>query len=228
MGRAGRDGTWTDHSGLKGPKMQPSCPPQASACPAQPRWEPCHGLQLHGTHPDSREPLRGGYHQRWSRRFQHTQTLAADSYAGQDPPHPQRTRSRLLGKKLLLFQADNRPFPCKSLHAPLQTYPQSISAQQMPRLKGQTHRAALLLQRGNKRCLSLREAARLCLGGPQIPACQRAGICCRAGHGLDNPVEEQRELGQLREHLAECPAGGRLPILTAIARAFRTQMDHLV
>lgn len=35
-GRAGRDGTWTDHRGLKGQKMQPSCPPQASVCPVQP------------------------------------------------------------------------------------------------------------------------------------------------------------------------------------------------
>lgn len=103
-----------------------------------------------------------------------TQAQGADFCAGLEPPLPQCTRSLLLGKMLLLFQADNRPFPCKSLHAPMQTYPQRVSAQQMPSLKGQTHRPALFLAKGKPSCLSLKKVTlhlpQLCLGSRQIPA----------------------------------------------------------
>lgn len=117
-----------------------------------PSWELHGGLQLPGNDPDSSEQLHGGLLSALVNEVAaHTQAQGADSCAGLDPPLPQRTRSRLLGKMLLLFQADNRPFPCKSLHAPVQTYPQSVSAQQMLGLKGQTHRPALLFAKGKQK-----------------------------------------------------------------------------
>ena len=127
-----------------------------STCLAPPRvlpgWELQGGLQLPGNNPDSSEQLPGGLLSVLVNKVAvHMQAQGADSCAGLDPPLPQRTRSRLLGKMLLLFQADNRPFPCKSLHAPVQTYPQSISAQQMLRLKGQTQRPALLFAKGKQK-----------------------------------------------------------------------------
>lgn len=112
-----------------------------------PGWELHSGLQLHGNDPDSSGLLSALVNE----IAVHTQAQGDDSCARLDPPLPQRTRSRLLGRMLLLFQADNRPFPCRSLHAPVQTYPQSISAQQMLRLKGQTHRPALLFAKGKQK-----------------------------------------------------------------------------
>lgn len=44
-----------------------------------------------------------------------------------DPPRPQHTLP-LAGEALPPFQADNRPFPGKSLHAAVQTDPQSTAA----------------------------------------------------------------------------------------------------
>lgn len=75
------------------------------------------------------------------------------------------TGSRLLGKALPPFQADNRPFPGKSLHAAVQTDPQSAAAwQQMLGLKGQTHRWALSSAKGKPK-LFVPEG-----GNSQIPA----------------------------------------------------------
>lgn len=75
------------------------------------------------------------------------------------------TGSRLLGKALPPFQADNRPFPGKSLHAAVQTDPQSAAAwQQMLGLKGQTHRRALSSAKGKPK-LFVPEG-----GNSQIPA----------------------------------------------------------
>lgn len=108
-------------------------------------WELRGGLQLGGSDPGSLEQFDGGLLQALVNEVAaRIQAQGGDSCAGLEPPLPQRTRSRLLGKMLLLFQADNGPFPCKSLHAAVQTYPRSISAQQMLRLKGQTYRPALL------------------------------------------------------------------------------------
>lgn len=152
--------------------MDPPC----ASCEASRRWEKCSCLSLSvesnhlapgrvlpsweltvvcsstGTIPDSLEQLHGGLSSALVKEVAvHPHTAGADSCAGLDPPFPQHTRSRLLGKMPLLFQADNSPFPCKSLHAPVLTYPQSITARQM--LKGQTHRSALLSAKGKQTLL---------------------------------------------------------------------------
>lgn len=65
-----------------------------------------------------------------------------------DPPRPQHTLP-LSGEALPPFQADNRPFPGKSLHAAVQTDPQSTAAD--AGLKGQTHRRALFSAQGKQK-----------------------------------------------------------------------------
>lgn len=103
--------------------------PSPSWClPCSARWEPCQALQLHGTHPDSREPLRGGYHQRWSRRFQrthkHRQPIPAQ---GRILPTPSAHAPACWGKSCCCSRQIIAPclaspctLPCKHTHRAFQ------------------------------------------------------------------------------------------------------------
>lgn len=79
--------------------------------PAQilPVWELQGVLQVYRNDPESLE--------RRSRRQQAGRAQGADAGAGLDPPRPQQRSLPLPGEALPPFQADNRPFPGKSLHA---------------------------------------------------------------------------------------------------------------
>lgn len=113
-------------------RQHPLIPPQIL-----PVWELQGVLQVCRNDPESLEPL----HQRWSRRLQSDRAQGADPSSGPDPPCPQHTLP-LAGEALPPLQADNRPFPGKSLHAAVQTGPQSTAAD--AGLKGQTHAGSVL------------------------------------------------------------------------------------
>lgn len=118
-------------------RQHPLIPPQIL-----PVWELQAVLQVCRSDPESLD------HQCWSRRLQPDTAGGAHPCPGPHPPRPQHTLP-LAGEALPLFQADNRPFPGKSLHAAVQTDPQSTAA--VPGLKGQTHRQALFSAKGKQK-----------------------------------------------------------------------------
>lgn len=148
---------------------QTSLSRQHPLIPAQtlPVWELQGVLQVHRNHPESWE-------QPWSRRLQPDPAQGADPCPRVDPPCPQHTLL-LAGEALPPpFQADNRPFPGKSLHAAVQTDPQSTAAMRGWRAR---HTDRLYsLQRGNRSCLSPREGTHRSLRTPERTLAP--GACC--------------------------------------------------
>lgn len=96
-------------------RQRPFIPPQIL-----PVWEPRGVLQLCRKDPESLELLL-------VKEAAVSPSPGSRSLGALDPPRPQHTLP-LAGEALPPLREDNRPFPGKSLHAALQTDPQSTAA----------------------------------------------------------------------------------------------------